>query len=248
MTNYDLAEKEKIEVDYWLNSPTEKPGADTVENLLNKLTDAPVFLERMKPFQPVFGSAATILELGAGQGWASCLVKKLYPHARVIASDISPYAIASVSAWEHVFRVKVDESFHCKSYEIPLPDSSVDVIFCFAAAHHFVAHRRTLREISRVLRPGGKCFYFHEPSCNRLMYRAAHYRVNRIRPDVPEDVLIYKRILELAGEAGLRGVVHADTSVLKRGPKELLYYWVLRAVPPLQVLLPCTRDFEFTKP
>lgn len=244
----DLQQKEQVEIDFWANSPTEKPGALSVDNLLNKMTDAPVLLQRMRPFEEHFRAASTILELGAGQGWASCLVKRLHPHARVIASDISPHAIASVHQWEHHFQVKLDDTFACRSYEIPLPAASIDLIFCFAAAHHFVAHRRTLAEIARVLRPGGRCFYFHEPTCSRFLYKAAHRRVNRIRPEVPEDVLRYREIEKLAHQASLQLRLHADTSLLKRGQLEYFYYWTLGKVRPLQTLLPCTRDFEFIKP
>jgi SAM-dependent methyltransferase len=244
----DLSTKEQVEIDFWANSPTEKPGTETIENLLNKMTDAPVLLERMRPFAEHFASAKTILELGAGQGWASCLVKRLYPQARVIATDISPHAIASIGQWERIFQVKVDDTAACRSYEIPVAGASVDVIFCFAAAHHFVAHRRTLAEIARILRPGGRCFYFHEPSCTRFMYPAAYRRVNRIRPEVPEDVLRYREIKELAQATGLEAHLHSDTSLLKRGQVEYIYYFMLRGIKVLQMVLPCTRDYEFVKP
>jgi ubiquinone/menaquinone biosynthesis C-methylase UbiE len=72
----------------------------------------------------------------------------------VTATDISEYAIASLLKWEHVFQVKVDRYYACCAYETNEPDGSIDHIFCFAAAHHFVAHRRTLQEISRILKPG----------------------------------------------------------------------------------------------
>ena len=79
----DLQHKEQVEIDFWANSPTEKPGALSVDNLLNKMTDAPVLLQRMRPFEEHFRAASTILELGAGQGWASCLVKRLHRRSRM---------------------------------------------------------------------------------------------------------------------------------------------------------------------
>jgi len=41
----ELRAKEQLEIDAWRDSPTEAPGVDSVENLVNKLADAPVFLE-----------------------------------------------------------------------------------------------------------------------------------------------------------------------------------------------------------
>jgi SAM-dependent methyltransferase len=243
-----LEDKERIERDFWAQSATERPGADSLENLLNKMTDAPVLLERLRPFERIFAQATSVLELGAGQGWASCLLKRLYPAARFVVTDLSEHAIASLPLWEQVFGVRIDQAGVCRGYQTGLPEESMDVVFCFAAAHHFVAHRRTLREICRVLKPGGQAFYFHEPSCRRLLYRMARRRVNRIRPAVPEDVLVYRKIVQLAGEAGLEVILHPDTSLLKRGPLETFYYFLLRRLPPLQWLLPCTRDFQFKKP
>ena len=122
----DLRLKEQIEIDYWKNSRAERPESDSIENLLNKMSDAPIFLECLTNHAAVFAQAQTILELGAGQGWASCIVKLTYPDARVIATDISDFAIASICKWEHIFRVKVDEALACRSYAMQQPDETID--------------------------------------------------------------------------------------------------------------------------
>src|SRR5690349_6518301 len=117
----------------------ESPGSDSVHNILNKITDAPNLLECLQPFDAVFKGSKDILELGGGQGWGSCLLKRLYPQARFTMSDISEFAVASLRKWEHVFQAKIDRSFACRSYDIPLEDASVDCVFTYAAAHHFIA-------------------------------------------------------------------------------------------------------------
>lgn len=244
----DLHVKEQIEIDYWKNSPTERPDSNSIENIVNKISDAPAFLDCLRQYAEVFSNSRTILELGAGQGWASCIVKRTYPQARVIATDISEFALASIHKWEHIFQAKVDATKACRSYEILQPDASVSCIFCFASAHHFVAHRRTLAEIFRILEPGGHCFYFYEPSCPAYIHRVAKWRVNRKRPEVPEDVLIHKRIKELAQSTGLRCALDFYPSILKRGPVETVYYFGLQRFPFLQHLLPCTVNYHFSKP
>jgi SAM-dependent methyltransferase len=140
------------------------------------------------------------------------VVKRLFPSARV--THISKDALGSVWKWEHLCQARLDKIYPPLSYELAEEHDSVDLIFCFASAHHFGAHRRTLREISRVLRPGGKCLYLYEPSCPRYLHPFAYRRVNRIRPSVPEDVLVHQEI---------------------QGPL-------------LRRLLPCTANYEFTKP
>jgi len=247
MADIDIQAKERSEIEFWRDSPAERPEADSVESFIHKMSEARVLLEELQYHHIYFTRASSILELGAGQGWASCLVKKLFPGSRVLASDISSYAIASAGKWEEIFKVKLDGTFHCRSYEIPLSEGEVDLVFCFQSAHHFVRHRRTLREVYRVLRSGGICLYLFEPSCRAFLHKAAHARVNRKRPEVPEDVLIYSKILKLGREAGFRSEVRFNPTLTNRGPKELLYYYLLEKLPPLRHLLPCSADFLFFK-
>jgi ubiquinone/menaquinone biosynthesis C-methylase UbiE len=193
----------------------------------------------------VFAQSKTILELGGGQGWASSIVKKIYPEISVTLTDISEFAIASAHKWEHIFQVKIDEKLACESYEIPKDDSSCDCIFAFAAAHHFLAHQKTLKEIKRVLTSGGHCFYFYEPSYLAYLYKIAYWRVNRKRPSVPENVLIYYKIQLLASKAGLYCSLHFYPSVIRRGAFETVYYSVLSKFRLLQRILPCTINYHF---
>jgi SAM-dependent methyltransferase len=245
--NDKLREKQRIEIAYWKDSPAERPESDSIYNIVNKMTDVPVLLDCLHRYGEIFGNAGNILELGGGQGWASCVVKKLYPKASVAVTDISEYAVASVHKWEHVFGVKIDQAAACKSYEIPREDSSQDLIFTFAAAHHFVAQGRTLREIHRVLKPGGHCFYFYEPSCPDFIHKAAYWRLNRKRPEVPEDVLKYRKMRGIARRSGLSCALQFYPSLLKRGPLETGYYYFLNKIPFLQKILPCTINYHFTK-
>ena len=246
---HDLKRAERIEIEYWRTSPTESPGSDSIENILNKMTDAPVFLEAIAGYRSVLDESQRILELGAGQGWASCLLKRILgPNTRVVASDISPHAPASLPTWTRLFDVGGVPGIACRSYALPFAACSFDTVIAFQAAHHFRAHRSTLEEIARVLRAGGACLYLHEPACPGYIYRLAHYRVNRKRPDVPEDVLVASRLFGIAREVGLVPSSEFDVSILKRGPTEMVYYMGLRMLPWLRHVLPCTRHFLFRKP
>ncbi|MCD6024326.1 MAG: class SAM-dependent methyltransferase [Fibrobacteria bacterium] len=242
-----IEDKERIDIEDWRNHPHESPESDSVHNVINKVTDMPTLLESQRPFDAIFREATDVLELGGGQGWASCLLKRLYPGARYTVTDISPYAVASVHKWERILDVKIDRTAACRSYEIPAEDATYDCVFTYASAHHFMAHRKTLRELRRVLKPGGHAFYFHEPACRRWIYGPAYRRVNRLRPEVPEDVLVFPKILALAREAGLEAEFHFTPSLGKRGPTEFLYYLLLNRIPWLQQLLPCTGTFHFTR-
>jgi SAM-dependent methyltransferase len=127
----------------------------------------------------------------------------------------------------------------------------VDFIFCFQSAHHFGAHRRTLKEVRRVLRPGGTCLYLHEPTTPSYLYEQAVKRVNRKRAgyshDVVEDVIVGDRLLAIGTELGLRSTQRFAPSLRGRGEKQFFYFTVVGRLGRLQRFLPSTADFCFEK-
>ena len=157
------------------------PGQTPLKTVSTSSMRPVFFLDGIKRFGLTFDGSGLIVELGGGQGWASCIVKRMYPHAKVVLTDISHYALASLPKWERILGAKLDGIVACRSYELPAADSSVDCVFCFASAHHFGAHGRTIREIARVLKPGGRCLYLYEPSCPPWIHRIARWRVRRKR-------------------------------------------------------------------
>ncbi|MFZ5532222.1 MAG: class I SAM-dependent methyltransferase [Pseudomonadota bacterium] len=243
-----IEEKQRIEIAYWRDSIDESPNSDSVVTVVNKMTEAAIFLDCMKMYHAEVSPAGRVVELGCGQGWASCIYKKMFPEADVTATDLSGFAVASISKWEAIFGIRVNRSYACKSYETEEDDASVDLIFCFASAHHFLAHRRTVREISRILKPGGKAIYFYEPTSPIYLYSLAHKRVNRKRPEVPEDVLIVSELHKLSKLENLDLRIDYYPSLIHRGPLETIYYYFLSKIPFLQKMVPCTANFIFTKP
>jgi SAM-dependent methyltransferase len=232
-----LSDRERIEVDYWRDSPDERPGPLLLPNILNKMHDAERFAAFFPRFRPLY--RGRVLELGGGQGWASCLAKRMAPEAHVTATDISPYAIASLPHWERLWSVKVDHSYACRATSIPERTGSVDLVWCFASAHHFDDMPAALSEMRRVLRPTGAALFLYEPAAPKYLYRLQKWRANRIRPAVPEDVLVPSVLRAQARAAGLSLTIHDCLSAPARGPLATAYYGALQAMPPLSRVLPC---------
>jgi SAM-dependent methyltransferase len=246
--NDDTEKKYKADLDFWKNSPTEGVGRETVVNLVNKFSEITILYECIIRYKHIFENAGTVVELGAGQGWASCLIKKMFPTAHITATDISPDAVASIGIWERIFNVKVDAAYACRSDQTKEPDESVDVVFCFAAAHHFQEHRKTLQDVMRILKKGGSCIYFYEPSCLPLWHSLTRAHMQDEQAYTTEDVLQYPELLRLAREAGLTGKVDFCPSIWgKRSPLMALYLIFLKIFSFLQRLLPCNANFLFTK-
>lgn len=239
--------REASEINFYRDDKDESPESDSINNLINKMGDCAVFTSLLEKYASVFTGTKKVLELGGGQGWASGVLKKQFPDCSVTLTDISEYAVASRHKWERIFNTKIDNAYACRAYDIQEDPSSIDVVFCFAAAHHFTNMDDSLREIYRVLKKGGHCLFLHEPSTSPLLYKQAYRRVNRNRPIVPEDVLIYPKLKKMAEKAGFSAGVDFNPALIKRGPVEMIYYLVLNRLPFLQKILPCTANYHFVK-
>jgi SAM-dependent methyltransferase len=241
-----IDEKEADDLLAWERSASAaRAGDQFLAHKLDKLQAASVLMARIDRYDAHFRRARSILELGGGSLWACYLIKSRYPNAVVMGTDIAPAAIDSHRNWASVFDTKIDGASACAAHATPFDSQQFDLIFTFQSAHHFGRHRRTLREIRRLLAPGGRCLYLHEPACREFIYPLAQRRVRR-RPDVDEDVLVYPRLLRLAGECRLEERVFFDPDYKHRGPVETIYYFTLSKLPGLCQVLPCTVDIEFS--
>ena len=242
-----LDEKENIEINYWKNSSFESPEQFTKANLLNKMQEAQQLDYKLRKFEELLKGRSNILELGAGQGWASCFMKKYFlPDAHFTVTDISPFAIQSLPHWEKIYEVKMLNALACKSYEVPLRDASFDFIFCYAAAHHFVKIKETLIECKRLLKKGGVILFLYEPTSSAFFYPLHYKYVNTAAHVTPEDVLVPGKVNRIAEEIGLKYKNHYDPhQEINRSMFTMLYFKVLSTFSFTQRLLPSSSDLEF---
>ncbi|WP_206955670.1 class I SAM-dependent methyltransferase [Trinickia acidisoli] len=115
---------------------------------LKRLIDAPL------PHAPV------IVDAGCGQGISFKLLARAFEPSRIVGVDCHR---ASLALAEHAARrthigtgIDVDiELMQGDCAALPLPDASVDIVFCHQTFHHLVEQERTLDAFWRVLKPGG---------------------------------------------------------------------------------------------
>lgn len=96
----------------------------------------------------------TLLDAGCGQGKSFRLLRDAFQPVRLLGLDADPHSLSLAQA--EGLREGIDVALHAADCaRIPLPDNSVDMVFCHQTFHHLVEQERALAEFWRVLKPGG---------------------------------------------------------------------------------------------
>ncbi len=97
---------------------------------------------------------AIFLDAGCGQGRSFRYLHEAFSPGRLIGLEADAESIeqSRAAAKAHGLHVEVITG-DCAA--MPLPDASVDVVFCHQTFHHLVEQEAALAEFWRVLRPGG---------------------------------------------------------------------------------------------
>lgn len=125
---------------------------------LSWLVDLPIRRRYMRSVLDRVGIRAgeTVLELGPGPGaFTVDAARRVGPHGRLIAVDVQPAMIARVR--ERVRRAGLDnvETHVASAYMLPIENASVDRAFLVTVLPEIPDPVRGLREVHRVLKPGG---------------------------------------------------------------------------------------------
>lgn len=106
------------------------------------------------------------LEIGCGRGVGTEIVLTQFGARHVDAFDLDPDMVARARRRLAPFGDRV--RLWCgDATAIPAEDSSYDAVFDFGIIHHVPAWREAIREVVRVLKPGGR-FFFEEVTRHAL--------------------------------------------------------------------------------
>lgn len=121
------------------------------------------------------------LEIGAEKGQRSMVLVNDFG-ARGFAVDISRQSLAASEEFAKIlgFR-KLPTLVCCDAYHLPFAPNSIPFIFCFETLHHFPHPAPVVKEIHRVLAPGG-VFYFAEEPVKQFFNLGLWRRGYRLNP------------------------------------------------------------------
>ena len=124
-----------------------------------------------------------VLEIGCGRGVGTEIIFERFGAREVDALDLDPDMIAQARRRLSSYSSERLRLFVGDAAAINSPDASYDAVFDFGIVHHVPHWQQAIREISRVLRPGGR-FFFEEvtkQALDRWLYRTFldHPKTNR---------------------------------------------------------------------
>jgi len=160
-------------------------------------------LRRLLLEQAALQPASRVLDVGCGTGTLAILIKRQHPTVTVIGVDPDPKALARAERKARTADVSVhfERGF---ADTLSYPDASFDRVFSSLMFHHLGRNEkeRSLREIRRVLRPGGRLEFLDIANAGS----PAHGRLARLLhpPEQMKDN-VEDRIVQLMTAAGFVG-------------------------------------------
>ncbi len=102
----------------------------------------------------------TVLDVGCGAGIDTFIAaRKVGPTSRVIGLDMTPEMLERARANQKILGLTNVEFRAGKMEQIPLEDTSVDVIISNGVINLSAEKGQTFRELYRVLKPGGRLVF-----------------------------------------------------------------------------------------
>jgi len=116
-----------------------------------------------------------ILEIGAGSGWFSAELSKLPPVVEVFTTDVSAKLLKTEAP--KMFKLLKASTGKITRQpadfgKLPFPANHFDFVVCADALNRAVNVLRVLREVRRVLKPGGQFIAIREPVRPLMKFKA----------------------------------------------------------------------------
>ncbi len=137
-------------------------------NVPQDLTNPAHFVEEalIWDFALHLAGCENVLDVGCGDGWPGLRLASHFP--KLVAVDASTRRVATAQANARRLGLKNVSIKQMSALELDFPDGSFDGVVVASVVEQTTDPYQALREIFRVLKPGGRLRLFFEPGDNRI--------------------------------------------------------------------------------
>ena len=140
-----------------------------------------------------------LIEIGCGMGYDS--LEFLKRGVRVTATDLTPNAVEFARCHFAVEGVEAEEVRTANALDLPFRDNTFDAAWANGVLHVTGDTLRAIREVRRVLKPGGRAIishFYRKPSWMYLMHHLGRENIEYKEEDPPvNEFLTEKEILAM---------------------------------------------------
>jgi len=164
----------------------------------------------------------TVMDIGCGDGYISRAVARSVNN--VIAVDISREMLKSLEEKAKGSGIENIQTIESDGQDVPVEDGSIDIIFASMYLHHIEEPDIAVKEMRRLLKPGGMVFLadFHEHNNTELIEK-----MHDLWPGFKTETL--KKLFKKNGFKNIC-IETLDSDIIKYGQKPIEKIFVLTAV------------------
>lgn len=177
-----------------------------------RLADQARTLEALLHADTAYPAGATVLEAGCGVGAQTVALARTSPGARITAIDVSAESLAAAERRVREAGATNVAFRQADLFALPFADASFDHVFVCFVLEHLASPVEVLRELARVLKPGGTITAIEGDHGSTLFHPASETAGAAIAALVTlqrragGDALIGRRLYPLLGAAGFDAV------------------------------------------
>jgi ubiquinone/menaquinone biosynthesis C-methylase UbiE len=123
--------------------------------------------------------------------------------AHIVATDLTPAMLAETARLAEERSLSNIEIRDADAEALPFPDGAFDLVTCRLAFHHFPHPDTAVRELARVLRPGGILGFADNIAVEDTEGAAFYNAYEKLRDPSHHEVLPLSRLIALFENTGL---------------------------------------------
>ncbi len=175
-----------------------------------------LFMEELYRWRRDRAAPFDLLDIGSGTGtWLAWVAGSVLPSRQLIGLDYSSAMCAVAAAKARRIGEDAPHFVNGDAEHLPCPDASFDVVTCSNSFHHYPHQDAAVREMRRVLRPGGRLMIidgFRDNAIGWVLFDVFIERAES-RPGAPVHHASWSTMKRHFEEAGFRDIRQAKRSI-----------------------------------